>query len=334
MADRHLMSVGVNYAWKNYGWDFGPAPSPAGGAPWGQAAAWRATIDADLRRFKELGLFCVRWFLLGDGLSYGQGPLAPRPQGDTWRFDDPPPLHPDFVADFSDLLARVRAAGLLLLPSLVDFHLAYPGMPLPGGLVKQGRHDLFIDPSKRQRFFDRALQPLLRAAQAQADAIYAFEIMNEPEWCTKNSGTGQEYFNANKTVPADAMQAFLREGLGRINAAGLRSTVGLAAHGTLSRWPDLGATLHQFHYYGEPAVVPPHRFDPRWPAIVGEIATSGLKPWSELPPDQDVYQRLRHLEGKGYPVTLLWASGCGDRDPAVDFSPAVQAQVRRYTSGQ
>src|SRR5438105_3052733 len=95
---RTPIQVGINYPWKNYGWDFGPPPHGDSGAPWGDRAAWRATIDEDLAGFRQLGLFAVRWFLLADGLCYGTGAGRPHPDpadAKQWRFDDPPALLPE-----------------------------------------------------------------------------------------------------------------------------------------------------------------------------------------------------------------------------------------------
>lgn len=339
------MRVGINYPWKNYGWDFGPPPSSADGSPWGPRAAWQATLDAELEAFRDLGIFALRWFILADGMMWGTGAAAPHPDladpGD-WRFDDPPPLSEAFLDDFIDLLIRVERAGLQLLPSIVDFHLCFPGVPATdgAGLVKGGRADVLNDPRKRARLLDGVLEPLLQAAAPYRSAVYAFELINEPEWCTQNSGMGREWLNPKKTVALPAMLDYLREGASRINAAGFLSTVGLFLQ-TVERWrpAEMGFTLHQLHYYGEPDIIPPHRNDYRWPLIVGELATAPHRPWAELPPGdgQTLYDRLALLRGKGYPAAFLWcASEETDREEprVVDWSPAVQAQVRRFTHGK
>src|SRR5262249_16815740 len=160
-----------------------------------------------------------------------------------------------------------------------------PGVVIPGssGLVKCGRHDIFIDPRKRSLFFERVMKPLLKVAAEHRNAIYAIEVMNEPEWCTRGL-LPTELLNLNKTVPLAEMRAFLHEGATLINAAGFKSTVGFAAHPTLKLWDSaqLGLTLHQFHFYAEPPILPPHDYDPRWPVIVGEFATAPHRPWPAL----------------------------------------------------
>src|SRR5690242_12262680 len=138
------MQVGINYAWKNYAWDFGLPPHSDSGNNWGPRAAWRATIEQELASFAEMGLFCVRWFLLGDGTTYGVGDAAPHvdlPNPLDWRFDDPPPLSDEFLEDFTTLVEHCERAGLQLLPSLIDFHFCFPGAVVPHAedFVKSGR---------------------------------------------------------------------------------------------------------------------------------------------------------------------------------------------------
>lgn len=341
------MQVGINYAWKNYGWDFGLPPQKNSGSNWGARAAWQPTIEKELAEFVEIGFFCVRWFLLGDGTTYGVGAERPHldPRGNgQWRFDSPPKISDEFLEDFARLLRACEAAGIQLLPSLVDFHLCFPGITIPGsdGIVKSGRQDVLIDPHKRAQFFDGVLRPLLRVAAEHRKSIYAFEVMNEPEWCTRLPGVAGDLLSPNKTVPLADMRAFLSEGASIINEAGFLSTVGFAMHPTLHLWdsPGLGLTLHQFHFYAEPQLIPPHNFDPRWPVIVGEFATAPHRPWPDLGGAQDVVSRLRHIEAKGYPAAFLWSANREEEhsaDPtspvAVDYSEANRALIRKYIRG-
>jgi hypothetical protein len=198
---------------------------------------------------------------------------------------------------------------------------------------------VIIDAQKRALFFDRVLDPLLDVAAGHRGAIYAIEVMNEPEWCTRNSLLSSDLLNPNKSVPLGDMRAFLSSGASRINAAGFKSTVGFATHSTLKEWdsPGLGVTLHQFHFYAEPAELPVHDFDPHWPAIVGEFATARHRPWKALGASQDVLSRLRHIEAQGYPVAFPWSANREEEHsadpPAVDFTAANRALIRRYIRG-
>lgn len=336
------MKVGINYAWKNYAWDFGAAPKKNTGQLWGAPAAWRDGIDRDLAEFTSLGFCAVRWFLLGDGTTFGidgQKPVLDPQQG--WTVAEVPSLVSGFIEDFSFLLERCAIAGIQLLPSLVDFHWAFPGLPVPGsdGVVKSGRHELLCDPEKRETFLQSALVPLLEASADFPDVIYAWEVINEPEWCTQAPEQPLTALDPRKPVGRDAMRAFITRAASLINEAGFRSTVGFAHHASLRQWdsPGMGLTLHQFHYYAEPDRVPAHDFDPRWPVIVGEIATAAHRPWPELGPQQDIASRLQHLAQKGYPATFLWSANREEEHsanpPAVDYSPENRARIRRLLRG-
>jgi hypothetical protein len=337
------MKVGINYAWKNYGWDFGQPPRKNSGQLWGSRAAWREHIDADLAEFVGLGFFAVRWFLLGDGTTYGVDDERPRLlPGQPVSLASIPALSPGFVEDFSYLLERCAIAGIQLLPSLVDFHLAFPAMPVAGsdGILKSGRSALFNDSDLREQFFDQTLAPLLKASADFPDILYAWEVINEPEWCTQPAQSPPPAAppppDPCRTVSYGAMRAFIRSGAQRINDAGFRSTVGFAYHDSVGRWDSagLGLTLHQFHYYAEPAQIPAHNFDSRWPLIVGEIATAPHRPWPELGTHQDVGSRLQLLANKGYPATFLWSANRAEEGsavpPAVDFCAENRARMREF----
>lgn len=339
------MRVGINYAWKNYAWDFGEPPHKASGAAWGPRAAWKPTLDAELAEWKSLGLFAVRWFLLGDGTTYGVGAQAPHldPGSGQWRFDEIPHLSVAFLEDFEALLVACQRAGILLIPSLLDFHFGFPGLPVPGStVVKQGRSDVLYDPHKRALFLSRVLAPLLELCRRYREVIHAFELMNEPEWCTQQPGLSAELLDPRKRLPRTAVQAYLVEGARLIHEAGLRSSCGFAHHHSLAEWdsPKLGLTLHQFHYYaddcGRPMPLPAHTYDARWPVIVGEIATARFRPWPELGPQQDLHDRLVWAAGKGYPEIFLWSANREEEHavpPVVDWSEKNRELVRRFTSG-
>jgi hypothetical protein len=201
------MQVGVNYPWCNYGWDFGLGPPPWMGGR--SDPQWYDQIDSHLQRFQNLGINVVRWFILADGLTYGTGndapSLDPAAEGE-WRFNPPPP-EPEFLQHFEELLRRFENAArgaqqsIQLLPVLIDFHFCDPGcMPLttpdaanPQGTtpdpdwVKKGRADAITDADKRKRFLDLVFDQLLGISRNHSSAIYAWELINEPDWIT-NAG--------------------------------------------------------------------------------------------------------------------------------------------------
>ena len=121
-------------------------------------AAWCDNIDAELASFVEMG-FAVRWFLLGDGTTYGTG--ADRPQlvpGSHRNGDrDPPRCRPasSRTPATSFALRHIRAAAL---PSLVDLS-AFLALLVAGseGILKAGRSALIIDPRVARAVLDQTL---------------------------------------------------------------------------------------------------------------------------------------------------------------------------------
>lgn len=328
----HRLLVGINYPWINYGWDFGDPP-PA----WVSAEnlrAWREQkrdhVLADFTRFADLGLFAVRWFILPDGTNYGTGDEAPRLSGNQWTFASLPrehSFHARLVEDFEFVLETCHRLRLQLVPSLIDFHWCHCGSVADPAskIVKGGRADIVNDPLKREAFFDRVLDPLLEVSLRYPETIYAWELINEPEWVTADEPLTNHRADENKTVSKKRMLDFIREGIGRINSKRLpdgqtafRSTVGFAHHSTLFEWDSagLGITLHQFHFYAQnDGKLPPNVFSAEYPCFIGEFATAVQKDWTDLKKKklgQTVRNRLRWIEEKGYPAAFLWSAQAVD----------------------
>jgi hypothetical protein len=325
----HSMQIGINYPWLDYGWDFGDPPPGWAGT---DIAAWRAQkrqrIVTDLRRFAELGLFAVRWFVLCDGLSYGTGDDAPQLVNGQWRFHALPrahSFHQQLGADFEFVLQTCAQLNLKLVPSLIDFHWCHQATAVSPGVIKGGRYDLVRNERASAEFFDHVLEPLLDVSMHYPEAIYAWELINEPEWVTETRSLFKLGTNANETVTQDEMLQFLAEGIGRINNRRLpgnqpafRSTVGFAHWDSLADWDSagLGVTLHQFHYYAQDdRRIPRHHFSGEYPCFIGEFATTVHKCWPELrraDATQPIAARLRCVAEKGYPAAFLWSARATD----------------------
>lgn len=323
------MLVGINYPWIDYAWDFGDPP-----AAWVNPQnldSWRADkrrqIAEDFRQFSKMGLFAVRWFILADGLSYGIGDAAPRLIDGEWTFDPLPAEHPfrrQLCDDFEFVLKTCADLKIKFVPSLIDFHWCHLGTVVDPAvnIVKGGRWDIVCDKAKRIKFFDNVLEPLLEISMRYPDSIYAWELINEPEWVIDRKGSRGD---DNKTVPLDAMMQFIASGAGRINEKRLadgrpafRSTVGFAHWDTVDEWDSagLGLTLHQFHYYApDRREIPLCEYPPESPCFIGEFATTFHRGWPDLT-EQDmahtIRARLRCMAKKGYTAAFLWSARATD----------------------
>jgi hypothetical protein len=326
-VEESAMEVGVNYPWFDYGWDFGRPPD---GWRSGQDPRWVMQIDHDLELFGRIGISVVRWFILGDGLTYGTSADAPQfdPATDQWQFD-PPDLSKEFLADFETLLQKLSSVNskasrpVLLLPVFVDYKFCERGLFAVAGSspeteitpatqwVKSGRAQAISDPTKRLRFLQRALQPLLElAAESYRNAIYAWDIINEPEWVTNNWNP-----DAQKTNPVHelAMTGFIEDSKSMIRSFGFKPTIGFNAIETI-RKSGVSAEVNQFHFYSDPD---PERqrklekspFSSEYPGIIGEFATSSSQDyWPDLEPHpQSVLNRLRFARNQNYGLALPWS---------------------------
>jgi hypothetical protein len=336
--------VGVNYPWLDYGWDFGLGPPAWRGGR--MTPRWYDSIDAHLQHFSNLGISVVRWFILADGLTYGTGLDAPTPdpaRRRRWHFE-PPPLSHGILEHFDNLLGRFASAAggspIQLLPVLIDFHFCHPGtMPVrkpddavPRGSiedpawVKGGRADAIADPVKRTPFLDAALEPLLEVSGRYSHVIYAWELINEPDWITKGW-----HPNPLRRLPVaeGAMLAFLDEGQRRIRRAGFRSTVGFALADTLRR-SGITADINQVHHYpGGRVTLRGHMGDRETPRILGEFATTSADVWPDLhATGQRVLDRLRLADSRGYELAIPWSFLSQDRHTT--WSPDVEEDLRAF----
>jgi hypothetical protein len=325
--------TGINYPWLNYGWDFGdPPPGWSGGQETDAfRAAQRETIAKDLRAIAASGMTVVRWFLLADGLSYGTGPQRPTLDG---KFHMLPPGDPwirQMVEDFKNLLDLCVECKVQLLPSFIDFHWGFAPTDVNAEVVKGGRWSVFENDDTRHLFLETLFEPLLEASKAKREAIYAWEPMNEPEWCTGGAEWKfwQKPTSKNRNVSSGDMRAFLKEAVKRVNDAGFVSTVGFAHWETIREWDteDWGIGLQQFHYYAQGNADLPAPTDvTSQPCLLGEYATHPSKLWPGDRQTLDV--RMRRVEDLGYTGQLLW--GMRSTDDATLWSDAQMAVVAKH----
>jgi hypothetical protein len=354
------LRVGINYPWLHCGWDFGPVPPGYG------PRVSREELRADLTRLAQAGVSIVRWFVLADGFVYGTGETAPRREKGRFRFAAEAPLAPGFVDDFEALLALCAELGLSLLPVLIDHHFAFPGLAhdsedartlslwdrtprkgqkpswrllaarerasrMPVGYVKGGRVDVIADARATGRFIDSVLVPLLAASQRYEHAIYAWELINEPDWIMRRLP-----FEPGFRLPRATVCRFMEQGLGVIRDHGFVATVGFASARSLrSVQGELPAlALNQLHYYprGRFARLAAARFANGRPAIVGEFATESavLGPWPDLSADrQQIAARLALARDKGYQAALLWSYRARDRATLADRA-LLEGEITRF----
>jgi len=350
--------LGGNVPWIDCGWDFGPPPhgfSRPAPRDYGRVAR-------ELGQLRASGLHVVRWWILAGGTNYPVGRGIERVAeaqrcrtGVQFHLREgvvPPALGDDFLADFAALLEACRAAGVRLLPSLLSFEWF-----LPATRYSRGRSALVfgVDPRRTRArvidFLDATLGPLVEVARAHAQAVYAFEVINEPDWVTEGGPWLGPGFGRRR-IAAHDMNALLSEAVERIVDAGLTATIGFKDMRASWLGPRLyerlralgraGRYVHQMHHYpnvlGE-GTLPPASLSAVQPVIVGEMPTARGQLWrvrprpsfgenlpwldrelmrSERDPERFLTARIALTRQRGYTGALLWATPLAQTSPGRD----------------
>lgn len=254
--------LGANLPWVRYGTDVGRnAWHPEGGIGVHPDPARLVDLLVVLR---EHGFDCVRWFLLCDGRA-------------GIRFDaDGTPLGVDSAAwrDLDAILRLVDRARLRLLPVLLDFHWCRPASRV-NGVTLAGHRTTIAHPRRRAALVRAVLSPLA-ARYGQEPLVYAWDLINEPEWATFGLGTWQPF-----AVTAGSMRRFVRDATAAVHAVARQPvTVGSASARWLGLVRGLGLDLYQVHWYEPlerraPLARPVAALACDRPVLLGEFPTAG-----------------------------------------------------------
>jgi len=296
--------VGVNLPWVGYGTDVGASLwFPDGGLSRQPAALDR--LDRTLATIARDGISVVRVFLLCDARS-------------GVRFDSggiPLGVDEALLPDVDAMLAAARRHHVGVMPVLLDFHLCGPPTIVNG--VQLGGHSRLIAESEaRTAFIDRVLRPIVERF-ASDDAVIAWDMMNEPEWCLR----GGPRFRRT-AVPFDALQRFLGEAVQCVHRSARQPvTIGCAGTWRLGLVTPLDLDFYQVHWYD--------RFG--WPALARPLAELGLQDRPVILGEfaggsTRVADVLDAAKQAGYEGALIWSALADDEQSA--YPPALGEWVR------
>ena len=263
---------GVNLPWYNYGWDVGR--QPWGGAHGGYSV--NTNYAPDLVYLKSVGVNLVRifvWCDLRSGVVFDANGM-------------PKSLDQYAAGDFDAMVKTAEDKGMKLLLVLFDHTVADNISVESGGIV--GEHaDVITDPAKTQALI-ALLKPLI-AKHKDSQAIYGYDIINEPELAV--------------AVAIQQLQSFVQLWASAIHDADPNALVTVGSHTRLDihKWSNLGLNFSQCHYYDDSLVSAP--FDFPFTSIPG---AEGFTLIGETDPS-NMYWKIDTAYKNGYAGILFWS---------------------------
>ncbi len=316
--------AGVNYAWEDFGADFG------GLAAWGQPGVRgnAQVIRGRLEAARDAGATVVRWWLWPDF------------RGDGVQFDEtgtPTGVSEDALADLDAALRIADEVGIDIMLCFFSFDAFDPdAADLDVGHIVPSLTDITVDDTKRRALIERVVIPVAQRVRDSAynDRMVAWDVMNEPEWAIRGSNPyGDPAYTPMSrldTVSHREMEQLLADmitGLDSVDDDKMTS-VGAAAFKWSRAWSELPTDFHHFHMYDwidrdwpydeGPAA---HGLSDK-PVFMGEIHFDGLSD-AGLPEVFATWKRLGYLGAMGWSLT----------DPGDEGQAAALAHFREAVDG-
>jgi hypothetical protein len=288
--------IGANLPWVHYGIDFGAnAWRPDGGVAQPEELA---QVEATFGQLSAAGVNYVRWFLFCDGRAGLDFNDRGRPCGlDRFVF-----------RDIDAALASARQHGIRVMFVLFDF--LWCDVPrVVRGVQLCGRTHLLLGTDTRRALLEDVVRPVLDR-YGNNPSIFAWDIMNEPEWIT--------------TLTRKEIREFLNEAVALVHSSTLHpATIGSAGTRWRDFYRDLDLDFYQVHWYDSLKHQPPLEtpveglgFDR--PVLLGEFPTRGSRKSS-----QEIVEAARTA---GYSGAFYWSvlskdKSSDDRRRTIDDGP-------------
>ncbi len=288
-------ALGMNYAWHDFGTDFG------GLSAWGQpGVAGNADIAAELAEMSENGATAIRWWMFpdfrGDGVVFDEN-------------DDATGISETAVTDIHEALELADAANVNVVFTIFSFDNFRPTRD-EGGVTIRGMTPMVQDATRRGKLIEGVVRSVAEAAASSphADRLLGWDVINEPEWAVQSGAAGAPSggdFDPNDEldpITLTELKALINESLAVLEEVtpGAQKSVGWAAAKWQWAFDDVsGVDFHQPHIYawvndywpytqspaqlgyddGKPTVMGefyllPTPFSPSTTATIGEILES------------------------------------------------------------
>jgi hypothetical protein len=197
----------------------------------------------------------IRWFLFCDGRAGIRFSEGGRPLG----------VDGFIVRDIDAALEVAQRHGVRIMFVLLDF-LWCDAARATRGVQMGGRGRIIQESSLRHELIDVVFRPVLER-YGREPAIYAWDIINEPEWI--------------RTVQHARLDEFLNETVSLVRSCTTQPvTVGSAGVRWRNRYTALGLDFYQVHWYDslehQPSLeVPVAELGFDRPVLLGEFPTKG-----------------------------------------------------------
>jgi hypothetical protein len=304
-ACKKRFALGLNYAWRNFGADFG------GLAAWNILGVAGASADyaADLSAMKSHGASLVRWWMFpdfrGDGVQFDAN-------------DDPTGISPGALADVAKALELAQQLDVYLVPTILSFDAFRPTATMDGVTVR-GITAHVRTPARRAKLIGNVIEPLARAAAASPHAarLIGWDIVNEPEWAIEPSAQNTQDFTPNEEldpVPLADMKALIAEAAAVLKRETPHAftSVGWAAAKWSWAFADLELDVNQPHIYGWVNQYWPYTMTPAElgypasrPTIMGELYLQAM-PFSDANDSVTLGAILESWWSTGYAGAWPW----------------------------
>ncbi|WP_437964739.1 endo-1,4-beta-glucanase [Sorangium sp. So ce260] len=238
---------GVNYAWRDFGADFG------GQSRWSQAgiSGKRSQVLADLQDMRANGVDVVRWWIYprfyGDQITFdGQG--NPTGLGGTSKQD---------ILAALELADQAQVNVMFTLFSFDGFHKTSHNPP--NGLSVWSMGPIVADAGRRARLIENVVLPIAQtvASSPHRSRMLAWDVINEPEWAMTGPSLygGDPAFEGDSSkfdlVTHEQMEALVKESAAVLRGeTGAPVSVGSAAIKWDQAWTHADVDFYQVHMYG------------------------------------------------------------------------------------
>lgn len=258
---------GSNMPWLNWAQDFGGGPSGGG------VSGNTSLLDSKLQQAHNADMHIIRWWVFEGG-----SPQIQRDASGTATSFNP--------NVYTDIDAALNEAA--------KYDISYNFVLFGGTNDDATTHDWWENPTKRQALVN-VLAPLFKR-YASNPRVHTWEIVNEPEWQSRNGQTTVAGMLATGDAIANAVHQ---------NSPAL-VTVGNAQIQDMQTWVGHPLDYYSPHYYdnfgtgsNDPFVNPANSPDGK-PVVIGEFpASSGLSP--------DALSRWKSLYANGYAGAWNWS---------------------------